>query len=107
MTSIVFYETSGKIKGFNISGHSGYGEEGTDIVCSAISSATEFAINTITDVMNLKAEVKVNEKTAEISLMMIDDDKSAEDILKGLKLHFETLSKDYPEYMKVIRSVIK
>jgi uncharacterized protein YsxB (DUF464 family) len=107
MTSVIFFETSEKIKGFKVSGHSGYAEEGSDIVCAAISSATEFAINTITDVMNLKSEVKINEENAEISFMMIEESDLAEDILKGLKLHFEMLSKDYPEYMKVIRSVIK
>ncbi|NLK35279.1 MAG: ribosomal-processing cysteine protease Prp [Gracilibacteraceae bacterium] len=45
MIKIVIYKAKeGRIKGFKISGHSGYGIRGTDIVCSAVSALGQTAI---------------------------------------------------------------
>lgn len=55
---------SGDLIGFRISGHSGFAESGSDIVCASISSAAYMAANTITDIINISAEVDVDEKTA-------------------------------------------
>ena len=45
-------------------GHSGYAEEGSDIVCAAVTSAVRLCECTINDVLGLGAHVKVNENTA-------------------------------------------
>ena len=37
MTNITFYKTNNSFVGFRVSGHSGYAEEGSDIVCAGIS----------------------------------------------------------------------
>lgn len=47
MTKIVFFRSGGEFYGFEEQGHTGYGEEGEDILCAAISSMTFFLINTI------------------------------------------------------------
>ena len=36
MTRIEFFNPDGRIEGFCCAGHSGYGEEGTDIVCAIV-----------------------------------------------------------------------
>ena len=41
MTKIEFFNHDGRINGFAVSGHSGYAEEGSDIVCAAVSSAVK------------------------------------------------------------------
>ena len=38
MTNIQIQKQNGSIIGFIVSGHSGYAEEGADIVCASISS---------------------------------------------------------------------
>ena len=46
-------------------GHSGYGEEGTDIVCAAISSATELVVN-ILEQFSIDIDIEVDEEAIEI-----------------------------------------
>ena len=47
MTKIVFYRSNGFFYGFEEQGHTGYGEAGDDILCSALSAMTMLIINTI------------------------------------------------------------
>ena len=47
MTKIVFYRSGGVFYGFEECGHSGYGEEGDDILCAALSAMTMLIINTV------------------------------------------------------------
>ena len=48
---------SGELVGFWIQGHSGYAEEGSDIVCAAVSSAAYMTANTILEVLGISADV--------------------------------------------------
>ena len=68
MTSITFRMEGDRIIGFDSRGHSGYAEEGADIVCAGITSAIRLAEATINDVLGLAASVKVRESDASISL---------------------------------------
>lgn len=87
--------------GFEISGHSGYGESGTDILCAAVSSAAYLTANTITDV--LRAEVdEVNASDARMVLRIsVKSASSCSTLLNGLKLHLLGLEEQYPDNMKV------
>ena len=42
-----FREPDGTLTGYTFSGHSDYAEQGSDIVCAAVSSAAYMAANTI------------------------------------------------------------
>ena len=61
MTKVVFYEKDEKLTGFLIKDHSGYDEEGYDIVCASVSSAAYLTANTLTEIVGAKADVKVRE----------------------------------------------
>ena len=62
MIGVKFYtEASGELRGFEISGHAGSGDVGSDIVCAAVSSAAYLAANTITDVIQAEAQVAVED----------------------------------------------
>ncbi len=47
MTKIVFLRRGGVYYGFEERGHAGFGEEGDDILCSALSAMTMLIINTV------------------------------------------------------------
>ena len=47
MTTITFFKKNGVYYGFKETGHSGFAEEGNDIVCSALSAMTMLIINAI------------------------------------------------------------
>ena len=70
MTTITFRTEGDRIIGFDSQGHSGYAEEGADIVCAAVSSTIDLVIATINDVLGLAASVKVRESDASISLRL-------------------------------------
>ena len=89
-----------KFSGFEISGHAGYGEavsenEGSDIVCAAVSSCTMLVCNCITENFGEKAEVTVEENR--ITLRLSDDkpNKAAIQLLSAFYEHLETLSADH------------
>ena len=79
--------------GFEISGHAGYGTEGNDIVCAAVSSCTMLVCNAITENFGADAEVKVEENR--ITLRLNKRSSDAQKLISALYQHLETLSEDY------------
>ena len=106
MTRVEFFNPEDRIEGFCCSGHSGYGTEGTDIVCAAVSTAVQFAVTTIVDVLGVKAKTKVNDDEARITLKLPASCEEYEDtvqaILAGMMLTLCSLRDDYPDYIEVM-----
>lgn len=67
MTKIEIFKKKNIIYGFVVSGHSGYAEEGSDIVCSAISSASQMVCVGLENVLNLNPTIKIDDKNAYLS----------------------------------------
>ena len=97
MTKVVFYEKDEKLIGFLIKDHSGYDDEGYDIVCASVSSAAYLTANTLTEIVGAKADIEVRE--AYFRFMVTDKFDESENHLKGLKLHLESLAGDYSQYI--------
>ena len=73
-----------------MSGHSGYAEAGTDIVCAAISAAVGLAEVTINDVCGAKAKVRVKEQDARVTLMLpasCEEEDTIQAVLAGLMVY--------------------
>ena len=105
MTRCEFRRENERITGFSVSGHSGYGEEGTDIVCAAVSTAVQFAECTITDVLGNRVKTKVNEEEARITLTLptvCEDEDAVQAVLTGMMLTLCELRDQYPEYIEVM-----
>lgn len=100
MTTVTFYKSDKLICGFKITGHSGYSEEGSDIVCAAISSSAIMAVNIITEILHINAEVTEDDGFLMMNLSQKEAEKSSV-ILDGLKLHLTALSEQYTKYIKV------
>ena len=97
MTKVVFYEKDEKLTGFLIKDHSGYDDEGYDIVCASVSSAAYLTANTLTEIVGAKADIEVRE--AYFRFILKDKFDESENHLKGLKLHLESLAQDYSQYI--------
>ena len=107
MTTITFRSEGGRIIGFDSQGHSGYAEEGADIVCAAVSSTIDLVIATINDVLGLAASVKIRESDAFISLRLPGSlgqtaESTCQALLTGLMVHFVQLAEEYPEFISVM-----
>jgi uncharacterized protein YsxB (DUF464 family) len=66
MTKIVFYRSGGVFYGFEEQGHTGFGEEGNDILCAALSAMTMLIINSIEIAYASDVEYEIDEKTTNI-----------------------------------------
>ncbi len=97
MVNATFYIEDGYLRGFEISGHSGYGEEGSDIICASVSSAAYMAANTVTEIAGAKADITVED--GYFKFILSDKSDSVQTVLKGLKLHVTALADDYSEYI--------
>lgn len=100
MTTVTFLKQGDLLLGFTAFGHSGCADEGEDIVCSAISSATIMTANTITDVLNIKANVTVGDGSLELELPQNEAEK-ADAVMQGLLLHMNALKEQYSKYIKL------
>ncbi len=100
MIKVTFICSDNLICGVNVSGHSGYAEEGSDIVCAAVSSAVLMTANTITEIQHLKAEVTCDDGLLDLKLSSDEAEKAAV-ILNGLRLHLTALSEQYKNYIIV------
>lgn len=95
MIRSTFKKSGGRFISFSVSGHSGYGDSGSDIVCAGVSSAVMLICNAITEVFKIKADVAV--KKDEISLKLIDKSEEGGALIESLALHLNSLREDYPE----------
>ena len=105
MTKCEFFTENDRITGFSVSGHSGYSEAGSDIVCAAISAVVTMAEATINDVCGAKAKVRVKEADARITLTLpasCDEEESVQAVLAGMLLTLCSLRDDYPDYIEVL-----
>lgn len=95
------FSSDGKPAGFCISGHSGAGETGKDIVCAAVSSAAYLTVNTITDVIGVKASVSVENGRMDCKIAP-EDAESCIALIEGLRLHLLQLREQYPNNIQMI-----
>ena len=107
MTTVSFLVEQARIVGFDVQGHSGWGEEGEDIVCAAITSAIRLVECTVNDVMGLCASVKVREKDAKISFRLpgglsAPAESTCQNLLAGLMVYLTQLHDEYPENIEVM-----
>ena len=105
MTRCEFFTEGDRITGFSISGHSGYAEAGSDIVCAAISAVVTMAEATINDVCGAKAKVRVKDEQARISLTLpasCDEEETVQAVLAGMMITLAGMRDDYPDYIEVL-----
>jgi len=107
MTTVTFRMEGNRIVGFDVKGHSGYAEEGSDIVCAAVTSAVRVVEATMNDVLALAAAVKVREEDASISIRLPGGlsaaaESTCQALMTGLMLFFTELHDEYPENIEIL-----
>lgn len=107
MTTVTFLTEDARIIGFDVQGHSGWGESGEDIVCAAITSAVRLVEATVNDVMGLCTAVKVREADASISLRLPGGlantaESTCQNLLTGLMVYLAQLHDEYPDNIEVM-----
>lgn len=101
MTKFVLYSNKEHFTGYEVSGHSTVSEndETGRLVCSAVSSAVILTANTITDVLNVNADISIDDGYLKITINK--PDKLTDLLIEGLKLHMTELTEEYKGYIKI------
>jgi len=101
MTKIKFYKEKENLIGFEISGHAGKVEEGKNIVCAAISTASQMAVIGLQEELKLKPEVKMSDGYLKVIMKEDEIDKNGVQLI--LKTCFDTLKSIADEYKKIVK----
>lgn len=98
-------DLAGNFKRFVVKGHAGFAEEGSDIVCSAVSAIAFTAVGAIEELIGLKGFFK--EKNGFMS-WKLDMELSSElrhdtnIIMAAAEIGFKQIEYAYPDYVKVM-----
>ena len=107
MTTVTFYMEGERIVGFTVQGHSGYADEGSDIICAAVTSAVRLTECAVNDVLGLGASVKVRESDASITMKIPGglseaNETTCQTLLTALMVYCVQLHEEYPENIIVL-----
>jgi len=92
-------ETQGdEITGFECTGHAGYAEAGSDIVCAAVSILAYTCVNALESVAGLKPKVKAVSGKMRVALPQ-GSGHDAQVILKTMRQGLRDLQAEYSEYL--------
>jgi uncharacterized protein YsxB (DUF464 family) len=111
MTKVVFFRNDGIFYGFREQGHTGYGDEGYDILCAALSSMTMLIINSVNVVFAGELDYTVDEGATEImvqsksALPEFEEDERKRYAISGLFMSYyiqlNDLMEEYYDYLQV------
>ena len=107
MTTVRFRTEGNRVTGFDSAGHSGYAEEGEDIVCAAITSAIRLVEATVNDVLGLAASVHVDARETKISFRLpgglsATAESTCQTLMTALMVHFAQLHEEHPDHIIVL-----
>lgn len=106
MTTIKIFKKNEKIVGFECSGHTGYAEQGSDIVCAAVSSLTQSTCLGIIKVLKLKCNYENNAKKALLKIILAkslspEEVDSAQVLFETLIMSIQDLMQEYKNFIKL------
>lgn len=86
-----------------IKGHSGYSVNGSDIVCSSISTACFLTANILTK-LTKSCCIKIDDKNVYIDIQIIDVNVSKEVkiVMETLQETLEDISSQYPKFLTIL-----
>ncbi len=104
MTKVEIFRKNGNIIGYKASGHSGYSEQGSDIICSAISTSLQMTLIGIQEVLKLKVDFKINDGFLDVDLKNISQNKLTQTniLTESMAMFLKELTKQYPKYIRLV-----
>lgn len=104
MTKVEIFRKNGNIIGYKASGHSGYSEQGSDIICSAISTSLQMTLIGIQEVLKLKVDFKINDGFLDVDLKNISLDKLTQTniLTEAMAIFLKELTRQYPKYIRLV-----
>ncbi len=104
MISAALLRDAAGFTGCRISGHSGYGEAGSDIVCAAVSVLGCTCVNALESVCGVVPVILGNEEgllSFDLPGMTEEEDAKAQILMGALRQGLSDLAETYPKYVKL------
>lgn len=102
MTNVVFLQDSGSYKGFTLKGHACFNIGGPDILCSAISTASQMTANGLEEVAKVK--IRYEEGDGSLAVMLVDDANDISNaLIKSFDLAIQNLHDQYSDFITLSR----
>lgn len=98
MINAEFFKKNSGFIGFKISGHSGYSDSGSDIVCASVSSAVQLTANTITDFFSIDADVSAEGETINLKISdycEFSSNSFSHKLINSLLVHLDLISQEF------------
>ena len=105
MTKISVHKKGSHIVGYTVEGRTGYAEEGSDIVCAAVSTIATHTLNGLAEIVKIPVGYEVDDAYLECIVpdSLSDDERKQSDILlDAMYLTFKDLEEQYKEYITII-----
>jgi len=110
MIKVIIYKArEGEIKGFKVTGHSGYGTQGNDIVCSAVSVLAQTALLGLLKVAKVDVGYKIHDgyltceiQDTELDRKRIMCDAILETMYEGLK----SIKESYIKFIDIVEEEV-
>lgn len=101
MTELILKKESGSIVFFEGKGHTGYAEEGSDIVCASVSSVLWCTVNGLINVLNIPISYEEKDGFLSCEIRCAGRKRTEADILlRSMELFIDELQKQYPAFVK-------
>ena len=97
----VIIKGTDKINSIEISGHSGYKESGSDIICASVSS---ICITTVNGIINIDENaIKYKEFDGYLQIFINKHSNTIDKLINNMISLLEELKEDYKDYIEIRR----
>ena len=105
MINILVLKSKQNIVAIEATGHSGYAESGSDIVCSAVSTLLESLINGLIEVLKINPDYTIDEETPFLKVALKDLSKEkmrdAQILMNSTFLGLKGVEDSYKKFIKI------
>ena len=99
MINILVIKNNQKIITIEATGHSGYAEAGSDIVCSAVSTLMQNLAVGLTEVLKLSPKVIIDEEIPHMCVELSEVNEQAQILMQTTLLSLKEIAKSYSKYI--------
>ncbi|SHI65682.1 hypothetical protein SAMN02745751_00711 [Dethiosulfatibacter aminovorans DSM 17477] len=104
MIRVEIYRSGDSHKGFEVTGHAGYDDEGRDIVCAAVSILSYTVLNSLEVVAGINSDDidwSVDEKTGFMKILLQKTCLESNILFKTFETGIKLLLENYSQYISL------
>ncbi len=109
MINVIVIKEKQTIKFIEATGHSGYAEEGSDIVCSAVSTLMQSLAIGLTEVIKISPKIIIDEEIPHMCINLLDTNSSltkecianVQTLMQTTVLSLKQVANEFPKFIKI------